>query len=54
MNGKEATCCLRCGWTPLEGIKEYRSIHGNDAYCIRCNESLVNQPDPYLKVGEPD
>lgn len=43
-------CCLYCGWTPIEGMKEYLNIHGFDAQCLRCKRLLPHDLpfiDPY-------
>lgn len=40
-------CCLRCGWTPIEGMEGYLRIHGDEAQCLRCNDKLFGQIDPY-------
>lgn len=45
-------CCFICGWVPLEGMKEYLEIHGEEAKCICCKNSLVNQSDPYVDKPE--
>jgi hypothetical protein len=47
--------CLYCGWTPIEGMKEYLSIHADKADCIRCKRLLPHDPpfiDPYEDSNE--
>jgi hypothetical protein len=36
-------CCPRCGFTPVEGMRRYLHIHGEDAHCInpRCGKRFA-------------
>lgn len=46
-------CCLWCGFVPIEGMKRYLAIHGDDAACVTCREKLPHDPpfvDPYEGV----
>lgn len=49
--GRHPHCCLRCGYTPIEGMKEYLLIHGEEAKCCRCGDALVGQTDPYPEMA---
>ena len=46
-------CCLTCGWVPVEGMNEYRTIQGNDATCLQCGANLVELPDELFLSQEP-
>ena len=49
--GKTTHCCLRCGWTPIEGMERYAEIHGLEAKCLRCGDTLPNTTLDWIIVG---
>ena len=37
--------CLNCGFIPVEGMRKYLLIHGEDARCASCEHPLPSVED---------
>jgi hypothetical protein len=45
----EDPSCQVCGWVPVEGMKAYMRIHGDEAMCMRCGRDLNDPPPQFVE-----